>query len=161
AGNDTYFFDTDIPQGTDTVNDSAGIDTLDFSATTTRNVAINLSNPALQVVNDNLWLTLSAGNAIENVSGCALKDSLTGNALNNSLTGGAGNDVLSGGAGSDSYIFDTDSPLGSDTINEAGGGTDTLYFAPTTTKNVAINLSRATPQIVNANLTLTLSAGNT
>ena len=84
------------------INESGGgVDTLDFSATTSRAVAVNLSNPAAQVVNAGLTLTLSAGNTIENVTGGALGDTLTGNALNNSLSGGAGNDTLDGGAGTD------------------------------------------------------------
>jgi hypothetical protein len=89
AGNDTYLFDTDNALGTDTINESGGgIDTLDFSATNTRAVTINLANPAAQAVNAGLILTLSAGNTIENVRGGALGDSITGNALNNVIEGG-------------------------------------------------------------------------
>jgi Ca2+-binding RTX toxin-like protein len=179
AGNDTYRFDTDSAQGSDTINESGGgIDTLDFSATTTRAVSIDLSNAAPQVVNAGLTLTLSAGGTIENVTGGALGDTLTGNSLNNvinggagndtidagagndTITGGSGNDVLVGGAGNDTYRFDTDSAQGSDTINESGGGIDTLDFSATTTRAVNIDLSNAAAQVVNANLTLTLSAGD-
>jgi Ca2+-binding RTX toxin-like protein len=162
AGNDTYRFDTDNALGSDTINEAGGgIDTLDFSATTTRAVSINLGNAAAQVVNAGLTLTLSAGNTIENVTGGALGDTITGNALNNVIEGGGGNDVLTGGAGNDTYRFDTDNNLGSDTINESGGGVDTLDFSATTTRAVSIDLSKATAQVVNAGLTLTLSAGNT
>ena len=95
AGNDTYRFDTDNALGSDTIDESGGgIDTLDFSATTTRAVAVDLANAAAQVVNAGLTLTLSAGDTIENVIGGALGDTLTGNALNNALAGGAGNDTL-------------------------------------------------------------------
>ncbi len=162
AGNDTFRFDTDNALGSDTINESGGgVDTLDFSATTTRAVTIDLSNAAAQVVNAGLTLTLSAGNTIENVTGGALGDTLTGNALNNVLVGGGGNDTLTGGAGNDTYRFDTDNALGSDTINESGGGVDTLDFSATTTRAVTIDLSNAAAQVVNAGLTLTLSAGNT
>jgi Ca2+-binding RTX toxin-like protein len=162
AGNDTYRFDADNALGSDTINESGGgIDTLDFSATTTRAVSIDLSNAAAQVVNAGLTLTLSAGNTIENVIGGALGDTLTGNALNNVIEGGGGNDVLTGGAGNDTYRFDTDNALGSDTINESGGGIDRLDFSATTTRAVSIDLSNAAAQVVNAGLTLTLSAGNT
>ena len=89
AGNDTFRFDADNALGSDTINEAGGgVDRLDFSATTTRAVSINLGNPAAQVVNAGLTLTLSAGNTIENVIGGALGDSITGNALNNSLAGG-------------------------------------------------------------------------
>jgi Ca2+-binding RTX toxin-like protein len=162
AGNDTYRFDTDNALGSDTINEAGGgIDRLDFSATTTRAVSIDLGNAAAQVVNAGLTLTLSAGDTIENVTGGALGDTLTGNSLNNVIEGGGGNDVLTGGAGNDTYRFDTDNALGSDTINESGGGVDTLDFSATTTRTVSIDLSKATAQVVNAGLTLTLSAGNT
>src|SRR5262249_54997440 len=102
AGTDVYSFDTDLALGSDIIDESGGgFDALDFSATTTRAVTIDLSNAAAQVVNAGLTLTLSAGNTIENVTGGALGDTLTGNALNNALTGGAGNDTLIGGAGND------------------------------------------------------------
>jgi Ca2+-binding RTX toxin-like protein len=162
AGNGTYLFDTDNALGSDTINESGGgIDTLDFSATTTRAVAINLANPAAQVVNAGLTLTLSAGNTIENVTGGALGDALTGNALSNVIEGGGGDDTLIGGAGNDTYRFDTDNALGSDTINESGGGDETLDLSATTTRSVSINLGNAAAQVVNAGLTLTLSSGAT
>jgi Ca2+-binding RTX toxin-like protein len=102
AGNDTFRFDAGLALGSDTIDGSGrGVDTLDFSATTTRAVSIDLSNAAAPVVNAGLTLTLSAGNTVENVIGGALGDTLTGNALNNSLSGGAGNDTLDGGAGTD------------------------------------------------------------
>jgi Ca2+-binding RTX toxin-like protein len=102
SGDGTFRFDADNALGSDTINESGGgVDTLDFSATTTRAVSIDLSNPAAQVVNAGLTLTLSAGNTIENVTGGALGDTLTGNALNNTIDGGAGNGTLTGGAGDD------------------------------------------------------------
>ena len=90
-----------------------------------------------------------------------MNDALTGNTLANNLVGGAGNDTLTGGAGNDTYVFDTDLALGSDIINESGGGTDTLNFAQTTTRTISVDLSNAGAQVVNAGLTLTLSANNT
>jgi Ca2+-binding RTX toxin-like protein len=105
AGNDTYRFDTDNALGSDTINESGGgVDRLDFSATTTRAVGINLGNAAAQVVNAGLTLTFSAGNTIENVAGGALGDTITGNALNNVIVGGGGNDTLRGGPGDDVLI---------------------------------------------------------
>ncbi len=164
AGNDTYLFDTDLILGLDTINESGGgIDTLDFSPTTTKAIAVNLSSAANQLVTaSNLNLILSAGNTLENVIGGSLGDTLTGNTLDNRLTGGPGSDTLVGAAGNDTYLFDTDLVQGSDTINESGGGIDTLDFSATTTKSIAVNLSSAAAQVVTASrLTLTLSAGNT
>jgi Ca2+-binding RTX toxin-like protein len=167
AGNDTYRFDTDLALGSDTIDESGGgVDTLDFSATTTRAVTVDLGNPAAQVVNAGLTLTLSAGNTIENVKGGALGDTLTGNALNNVIEGGGGDDVLTGGAGNDTFRFDTDNALGSDTIIEnnavidGAGGIDTLDFSATTTRAVSIDLGIKGEQVVNAGLTLTLSDGS-
>lgn len=153
AGNDTYLFDTDTAQGSDVINESrGGTDTLDFSETTTRSITIDLSRSTSQVVNSALSLTLSAAATFENVIGGILSDTMTGNTLSNVLTGGAGDDI---------YVFDTDLALGSDTIIEAGGGTDTIDFSSTSTRVVVIDLSRATSQVVNAGLTLTLSSGTT
>lgn len=152
-GNDRYVFDTDVAQGSDAIDEAAGgVDTLDFTTTTTRSVTIDLSSATAQVINAGLTLTLSSGAVIENVTGGSLNDTFTGNSLANILTGGAGNDT---------YLFDTDLALGSDTIGEAGGGTDTLDFSGTTTRNIAINLQLATPQVVNAGLTLTLGSIST
>ena len=153
GGNDSYLFDTDLALGSDTINEAGGgTDTLDFSTTTTRAVAVDLSHAGPQFVNAGLTLALSSGTTLENVLGGSLGDTLTGNTLANTLTGGAGND---------SYLFDTDLALGSDTVNEAGGGTDTLDFSTTTTRAVTIDLSSAAAQVVNAGLMLTLSANNT
>jgi Ca2+-binding RTX toxin-like protein len=169
AGNDTYRFDADSALGTDTIDEAGGgTDTLDFSATT-RDVAANLSTASAQVINANLTLTLSANYTIEDVTGGAGNDALTGNGDKNVLTGGGGNDTLDGGAGDDRlvggagddiYHFDADSALGTDTINEAGGGTDTLDFSDTT-QDVTVDLSIVSAQVVNANLSLRLSANNT
>jgi Ca2+-binding RTX toxin-like protein len=163
AGDDIYLFNTDLLLGGDTINESGGgIDTLDFSSTLANAVVVNLGNAAAQTVTaGRLTLTLSANNTIENIVGGALGDTLTGNALMNRITGGGGNDVLTGGAGNDIYVFDTDLALGTDTINEAGGGVDTLTFSPTTTRAVSVDLSNAGPQVVNAGLTLNLSSGST
>ncbi|MCY2990027.1 MAG: hypothetical protein NTY19_19460 [Planctomycetota bacterium] len=186
AGDDSYDFDADEPLGSDTIVDTSGVDTLWFPSTTTKPVRVDLSQAGPQVVNDNLTLTLSAGDSIENVIGGSLDDTLIGNALGNNLDGGPGNDLLVGaggndtllggdgddklygqegndtllgGNGNDTYEFDTDTPLGIDTLTDVSGA-DTLWFAYTTTQPVALDLSKATSQLVNPYLTLTLSANN-
>ena len=152
---------------------------LDFSATTTQNITVDLSSTLPQVVNANLTLTLSDGSVIENAIGGSLNDGLIGNTLDNLLNGGAGNDTLmggdgndtliggagndslTGGNGNDSYSFATNTVLGSDTLVElAGGGTDLLDFSATTTQSITVDLSSTLPQVVNANLTLTLLDGS-
>ena len=76
-----------------------GIDTLDFSPTTSLAVTVNLGLATAQVVNANLTLNLGSATTFENVVGGSLGDTLTGNSLANSLTGGGGNDVLEGAGG--------------------------------------------------------------
>ena len=179
AGNDTYQFDADNALGAVTIDESGGgIDTLDFSPTTTRAVTVNLGSSLAQVVNAGLTLTLlqttrsrtssaapratrSPAIVLNNVlNGGGGDDMIDGSGGNNTLVGGPGNDTLIGGPGNDTYRFDTDSFLGSDTINESGG-VDTLDFSATTTRAVTVNLSNTATQVVNAGLTLTLSAGDT
>jgi Ca2+-binding RTX toxin-like protein len=129
-GNDTYIFDADAPLGNDIIDESGGgIDTLDFSATTTA-ITINLGIATAQTVNANLTLTLSAANTIENVIGGAGNDLIIGNALDNSLVGGAGNDTLIGGAGHNTLVggagddvFVWNNGDGSDLI-DGGAGND-------------------------------------
>lgn len=167
AGNDRYDFDADWRVGRDTIDESGGgIDTLNFSATS-RAVSIDLSQGAVQDVAvdpsgglDALFLSLQllGVNSVENVVGGSGGDRLIGNALNNTLTGGPGDDLLTGGAGNDTFLFDTDANLGTDTVNETGGGVDTLDFSNTTTQNIIVDLSVTTIQVVNANLGLQLSA---
>lgn len=162
GGADTYPFDCDAPVGSNVIieTDAGGGDTVDFSATTTKAVEIDLSTSLEQVVNSNLTLTIVAGLGIEAVIGGALNDSLTGNSEANSLTGGPGNDTLTGGGGDDSYLFDTDTALGTDTVvEEPGGGSDTLDFTATTSRAVAVDLSTTSVQAVNVNLGLVLNSG--
>ncbi|MFN7804404.1 MAG: right-handed parallel beta-helix repeat-containing protein, partial [Planctomycetaceae bacterium] len=162
AGNDTYLFDADTALGIDTVNDSAGIDTLDFSGTTGQAIALNLALTTAQVVNANLTLTLTSASAIENVTGGSLHDTLTGNSLANTFIGGLGNDTLTGAAGNDIYRFNLDDTLGADTLNEAGGGIDTLDFSPTNGIGATVNLALATVQTVaSGRLTLVLGSATT
>ncbi|RPI85297.1 MAG: hypothetical protein EHM42_06820, partial [Planctomycetaceae bacterium] len=92
--------------------------------------------------------------------GGAGSDTLVGGSQADSLSGGAGNDTLAGGTGNDNYLFDADSPLGSDSISDSSGA-ETLDFSSTTTVGVTMNLGLTTAQVVNANLTLTLASATT
>ena len=164
AGNDWYDFDVDLFSGSDTVDESGGgIDTLNFSATTNFPVRVDLSKSSLQSVSESgtshlLQLNLLAGDTFENVFGGSRSDTLTGNALNNSLSGNSGDDLLAGGAGNDTYTFDTDTELGSDTVNDTGGGVDALDFRATSTQNITVDLNVTSVQVINSNLSLKLSS---
>jgi len=160
AGNDAYLFDADVALGSDLVLDSAGIDLVSFAGTTT-GVTFSLAVTTAQSVHANLTLQVSVANAVENATGGDGNDTLTGNGLANVLEGGAGNDTLTGGAGNDSYRFAADAPLGSDTLNESGGGTDTLDFSGTQTTGVTVQLGLAGSQQVNSHLSLTLGSATT
>ncbi len=177
ADNDTYLFDTDLVLGGDRLIDASGIDTLNFAATTTKTINLNLGSTAAQTVTaGNLTLTLASATAFENVIGGSLNDTIVGNSLANSLAGeagndsltgglgndtlfgGLGNDTLNGGADNDTYLFDTDLVLGGDRLIDASG-IDTLNFAATTTKTINLNLGSTAAQTVTAgNLTLTLAS---
>ncbi len=180
-GDDTYVFDVDSNQGSDTLIDAGGVDTLDFSATTSKNLTVDLNLPGAQQTDPaTLFLSLTGASGMENVTGGAGNDTLTGNgaanvlignAGNDTLTGNAGADVLDGGAGNDSlagginndtYRFNAGVAQGSDTLNEVFllGGADTLDFSATSGTGVTVDLSLITPQAVSASLTITLSVTN-
>src|SRR5262249_48950970 len=133
--------------GHDTVVDSSGTDTLDFSASSL-GVNVDLSRPTPQTVNAHLTLTLSSGRSIENIIGGSGNDRLRGNGLDNHLQGGLGDDT---------YRFKADSPQGTDTIVDAGGS-DTLDFSSGSLA-VTVDLSLTGVQTVNPNLILAWAAG--
>jgi Ca2+-binding RTX toxin-like protein len=58
-----------------------------------------------------------------NGAGNALNNTLVGNSLDNMLNGGAGNDYMVGGGGNDVFVV---AAAGDSTIENAGGGTDTV-----------------------------------
>lgn len=146
AGNDTYRLDTDGSLGAFTLIESGvGVDTIDFSATTTKPVSLNLGSVASQFVNSGLRLTLSSGNAFENLKGGSRNDKLSGNSLANKLVGGRGHDILvglngndqlEGGRGRDVLI----SGIGRDVL-WGGGGDDILITDRTTSDTNLANLT--------------------
>lgn len=143
VGNDTFVFDTDAAQGSDTVVAGAGSDTIDFSPTTTAAITVNLGNAAAQVVNGNLTVTLMDGPAnLENAIGGSLGDVITGNTLANAITGGEGDDEMAGLTGDDTYIFNTALAGQIDSVAEnAASGSDTLFFGGLASNDpVVVNL---------------------
>ncbi|MBL8815498.1 MAG: M10 family metallopeptidase C-terminal domain-containing protein [Planctomyces sp.] len=125
AGDDQYQFDTDTQIGTDTITDASGIDALDFAATTTTSIVVDLQITIPQVINTNL--TLAIPDQIEIVLGSAMNDTIRGNSLANVLVGNAGNDVIDGRGGNDILI----GGLGLDFIN--GGSEQDILIAGRTT----------------------------
>jgi Ca2+-binding RTX toxin-like protein len=180
-GDDTYLFDVDSNQGADTLTDAGGVDTLDFSATSTKNLTVNLTVAGAQqtdLVTNFLSITNAA--SMENVIGGDGNDTITGNAANNVLTGNGGNDALNGGNGNDTLIGGSgDDTLqgglnddtfvfnaglagqGLDTVGDTGG-TDTLDFSATSGTGITFNLGTTVIQTVAlpapANLRVQLTA---
>ena len=147
AGNDIYIRDEDNDLGSDVITDSAGLDTLDFSPTSSaRNVTVSLALITTQETTSGNFLTLTSATMIENVTGGAGNDNLIGNTLVNTFNGGAGNDTLNGGAGNDVYPFDVDLVLGTDTIIDSAG-LDRIDFAISTAA-VSMNLGLTGNQTV-------------
>lgn len=119
-GNDRYLFVADTPLGSDTITDPEGVDTLDFTGTTSP-IAIDLGATSAQTVNPNLTLTLTAANQLDNVTGGSGSDRISGNGLDNTLVGGAGDDTINGQAGDDNLLGED----GNDTL-VGGAGDDDL-----------------------------------
>ncbi|MBM3881910.1 MAG: LEPR-XLL domain-containing protein, partial [Verrucomicrobia bacterium] len=90
-------------------------------------------------------------------------DQLYGEGGNDILEGGTDEDALDGGSENDTYVFDGDLNLGSDTIAEVVspfGGTDTIDLSATSGWAITFDLSSVAAQAVTPSLTLTLPAGN-
>lgn len=84
--------------------DAGGIDTLDFSGFSTRQL-IDLREGAFSNVGGLTGnVAIAVGATIENAIGGAAADTINGNAANNTITGAAGDDVIYGGAGADSLM---------------------------------------------------------
>ncbi len=177
-GNDRYEIGARTTAETDTLIDGSGLDYLLMSAFDS-DIVINLSAASgPQTVSGNLVLNLngshftgvSTGNGNDKITGRAsLGTAMNGNFGNDQLSGGSGDDFLYGSPGidslagwngSDTYIFDTDGVAGTASIFDQGTSIDTLDFSLTTTRSIAVDLGSTSPQVVNAGLTLKLSAGN-
>jgi len=158
-GDDVYRFNADSSAGRDTIVEVAapagGVDTLDFSPTlsSSSSLTVNLSAGSEQRISDNLHLTLTTCDSIENVIGGAGNDRLLGNGQDNRLAGGPGNDELDGAGGNDTYGFAVDRGLGSDTIRDLpgpDGGLDMLDFSGSAISGITLDLSNTSGQIAAA-----------
>src|SRR5262249_12583332 len=88
-GNDTYII---LPGSTDSLTDSQGIDSLDFSGAALP-ITLNLSAGGTQTI-DTSGSVLVLNGTFENVQGTGFGDVITGDAGSNILVGGGGLDVL-------------------------------------------------------------------
>ena len=169
AGNDIYRFDADTNLGYFALDESGGgADTLDFAATTTVALSLNLGTSSLQSVHvTNLGLDLKSSSTFENVIGGVGSDTIIGNGLANTLsggnghdriTGGGGNDAMSGGLGNDTFLFAVATSSESDTIAELPDqGTDTLDFS-SLTSNITFSLATSLVQTVHTKRALKLNS---
>ena len=167
-GDDTYLFDVDTNQGADTLTDAGGVDTLDFSATSSaKNLTINLTLAAAQQTDGvTFFCSFTNGISMENVIGGEGNDIISGNGSDNTLTGnggndtisgaagkdtisgGAGNDTLQGGNNDDTFVFNAGiANQGLDTVSDSGG-TDTLDFSATSGLGITFNLGTTVIQTV-------------
>lgn len=153
AGDDLYKFGPNSSGSVQLNEPHGGNDTLDFSAVTSA-VTLDLSKTEAQTAYGSLKLTLSAGDAIENVTGGTGADKLTGNELDNVITGGGGNDTLAGGVGDDTYKIGN--AWGAVTITDAGGD-DTLDFSAVSTDVTVAKQADGTFSIVSGSSSLSLS----
>ena len=151
-GDDVYVFDADSALGADKITEfiESGIDTVNFSDTTTQTINLDLSKTTQQTVNSNLSLTIraplfSTTPNVENAIGGSQNDTITGNSSNNSLEGREGNDILNGnsgddilngGAGNDMLIGDS----GNDTMT-GGAGNDVFQLSASATRRFSLSSS--------------------
>ena len=137
ANNDTYVFTTHA--GNDTITDTSGVNTLDFSATSTGGT-MNLTSTASQSMGGST-VTLTSGTQITNVIGTSGNDTITGNSLNNVINGHGGNDTLTGGAGNDTFAVSTNAtPATAETITitDFTSGSDKLDLSAYQTTYAAL-----------------------
>jgi Ca2+-binding RTX toxin-like protein len=166
-GNDRYYIDADVNIGTNGISEftwttnpftstptktpTNGIDLLDFSATTTKAINVNIGTTAYQTVAAGVDLVIPII-AIENVNGGGLSDTIFGNNLDNSLAGGAGDDTLSGGDGNDKLYGDSgndilDGGVGRNTLS-GGAGNDRFLLSNIPEHNTIIDFTTGQDKIV-------------
>jgi len=169
GGNDNFVFKGSADLGADVIreDDNSAIDSLNF-VDLLQGVSVDLGSIAQQTLNPLVKVTLEStlGQAIEEVYGSNLNDTLTGNDRDNYLHGFGGNDVLEGKAGNDTlrgaggndlYYFRGTTALGNDSILEDNDADiDSISFVGMG-QAVALNIGVTGAQSVNSLLTLNLN----
>ena len=128
AGNDLYSHYAGII-GNDTIHDSSGVDTLDFSQMGT-GIQVDLTGGARGMRSTRGNVYLAQAEIIENVVGTGFVDIIHGSSKDNLLVGGGGDDTLNGRTGDDTLLGgDGNDSLwgraGDDNLD--GGAGDDLY----------------------------------
>jgi serralysin len=116
AGNTVYGFNatagniifdaTQITGASYTIEDSGGIDTMDYSGYGQNQVISLISETYSNVGGVVGAVTIARNTVVENAIGGSGSDTITGNAADNVLKGGAGADTLVGGGGRDLAIYE-------------------------------------------------------
>nr|MBC8507270.1 hypothetical protein [Chloroflexota bacterium] len=155
---DTFVFDENAQMpGVEhnSIDGKSGSDTLDYSAYN-GDVVVDLQKGIATGIKDGIG-------SIENVVGSLRRsNTIYGDDGDNRLESGVTDDIFYGYGGNDTYVFNTDTALGIDTIYEdeanAGSGTDTFDFSGTSSNfDVTVDLANqgsGAAQIVNNNLSL-------
>lgn len=156
GGNDSLIIDDSDTsvlggEGVDRVTVSGAAGSLNLNLTTGHIETVIATTSAF----DNVFDATGADWNVS-ITGGTGSDKITGGDMNDVLVGGAGDDMLDGGAGNDTYRFNTNTPLGSDSVTDSAG-IDLLYFFGST-NDLNVNLSLTTLQVVNTNLALTLGS---
>jgi Ca2+-binding RTX toxin-like protein len=154
-----------------TIFDSAGIDTLNYSGFE-NDQRIDLNQEAYSNVGGGIGnVTIAFGTVIENATGGSGADTIIGNSANNVLIGNIGNDNLNGNAGADiltggfgadnltgglgdDTFRDTRANLSGDTITDFSTG-DRILFTDATLASFSFSLTGNTLTYTGGSLTLT------
>jgi Ca2+-binding RTX toxin-like protein len=125
SGREVFTFALGQPSTSYVIVDNGGIDTLDYSASSS-NQRIDLNPETFSNVGGRVGnVSIARGTVIENAKGGNGADTLIGNAVDNQLEGGPGDDTFSGGGGNDIIIGGG----GSDTIDGGGGTGDEARYS--------------------------------
>jgi Ca2+-binding RTX toxin-like protein len=104
AGN-AIFDATQVTGASYTIEDSSGIDTMDYSGYTMNQKISLVAETFSDIGGVKGSVTIARGTVVENAIGGSGSDIIIGNTADNILKGGAGTDTLDGGAGNDTADY--------------------------------------------------------
>ena len=104
AGN-VIFDATQITGASYTIEDSNGIDTMDYSGYTMAQKISLVAETFSDIGGVKGSVTIARGTVVENAIGGSGSDVIIGNVADNNLTGGAGADTITGGGGNDTVSY--------------------------------------------------------